>query len=534
MGDVLGVSRLVAMDEEGENALSLSQHRGGRFDGQIIDWLPGENNEVLISRWGRGGLRVVRADTVTGDSSQAERPNERAGGFITDGRGNVRIMLMRERRGATGMSANDINAFFREPGGIRWENLSTYNSEDRSGFYPSVIDPDLDVVYGFERVDGRHAVFRVQLNDTLDRELLYSHDSVDVGNLITIGRDRRVIGVGYAEDRPVVEYFDAEFVALANSLSGALSNVPMIRFVDINDDETRVLIWAGSDTDPGRYYVFDRNAMTLNHILDERPVLADVPLSPVRPIQYPASDGTMIPGYLTLPVGREGERLPTIVMPHGGPEARDVWGFDWMAQFFAYQGYAVLQPNFRGSAGYGSGWLAENGFRNWETAIRDINDGARWLISEGIADPDRLAGVGWSYGGYAVLQSATYEPNLFKAIVAIAPVTDLPALRREGLRYRDGRNFSEYLGNGPHIEAGSPARNADRIVAPVLLFHGDLDVNVNIEQSRRMQDRLEDAGRESELIIFEGLEHSLVDSEIRAQMLEHTDRFLRTAFARSN
>ncbi|MEI9851159.1 MAG: alpha/beta fold hydrolase [Sphingomonas sp.] len=118
-------------------------------------------------------------------------------------------------------------------------------------------------------------------------------------------------------------------------------------------------------------------------------------------------------------------------MPHGGPGARDEWGFDWLAQFFAARGYAVLQPNFRGSAGYGEDWFLENGFKSWRTAIGDVNDGGRWLVGQGIAAPAKLAIVGWSYGGYAALQSAVLDPELFKAIVAIAPVTDLGALKEE-------------------------------------------------------------------------------------------------------
>lgn len=216
-------------------------------------------------------------------------------------------------------------------------------------------------------------------------------------------------------------------------------------------------------------------------------------------------------------------------MPHGGPESRSCLVFDWLAQFFAHQGYAVLQPNFRGSVGYGSDWLVTNGFQSWETAIGDVNDGARWLVSEGIANGDQLAAVGWSYGGYAALQSEVTEPGLFRAIVAIAPVTDLPALRQDAMVFTNGRNISEYLGLGPHLTAGSPARQAERMAAPVLLFHGDQDINVDIGQSRRMHDRLQDAGNLSELVIFENLGHSLNDSAVRAQLLERSDQFLRTA-----
>jgi dipeptidyl aminopeptidase/acylaminoacyl peptidase len=164
--------------------------------------------------------------------------------------------------------------------------------------------------------------------------------------------------------------------------------------------------------------------------MPERPDLADYKLAPVKAITYKAADGTDIPAYLTLPPGSDGKNIPAIVMPHGGPASRDEWGFDWLSQFFAHQGYAVLQPNFRGSSGYGEAWFQKNGYQSWKTAIGDVNDAGRWLSAQGIAAPGKLAIVGWSYGGYAALQSAVLDPDLFKAIVAVAPVTDLETCDR--------------------------------------------------------------------------------------------------------
>ena len=198
-----------------------------------------------------------------------------------------------------------------------------------------------------------------------------------------------------------------------------------------------------------------------------------------------------------------------------GPSARDEWGFDWLAQYFANRGYAVLQPNFRGSAGYGADWFQVNGFQSWRTAIGDVNDAGRWLVSEGIADPERLAIVGWSYGGYAALQSGVVDPALFRAVVAIAPVTDLQEARDEWRLFTNAANVRDFFGAGPHIAEGSPARHAAQIRAPVLLFHGDLDRNVGIRQSRLMRDRLRDAGRPVELVEFPGLDHQLEDSAAR-------------------
>jgi dipeptidyl aminopeptidase/acylaminoacyl peptidase len=258
-----------------------------------------------------------------------------------------------------------------------------------------------------------------------------------------------------------------------------------------------------------------------------RPQLEGVKLAHVQPVTYPAGDGTAIPGYLTLPPGSTGKKLPAIVMPHGGPAARDEWGFDWLAQYFAARGYAVLQPNYRGSTGYGDEWFEDNGFRSWRIAIGDVTDAGRWLVKQGIADPARLAIVGWSYGGYAALQSAVVDPGLFKAVVAIAPVTDLPALQQQSRWFTSYRINRDYIGSGPQLIEGSPARNAARIKAPVLLVHGTDDINVDIAQSRLMDEKLSEAGVPHQLIVFDKRDHYIEDSAQRAQLLRASDAFLR-------
>src|SRR6185436_15935099 len=239
----------------------------------------------------------------------------------------------------------------------------------------------------------------------------------------------------------------------------------LIQFVDSNLDETKLLIQAGSDTDPGRYYVYDKQAKNLAEIMLSRPDLEGMTLAPVKPVTYRAADGTQVPAYLTLPPGSGGKNIPAIVIPHGGPSARDEWGFDWFAQFFAVRGYAVLQPNYRGSSGYGDSWYQRNGFRSWRTAIGDVNDAGRWLVSQGIADPSKLAIVGWSYGGYAALQSNVLDPDLFKAVVAVAPVTDLSLLKEDSSGWSNYRITRDFIGSGPHISEGSPAQNAGKFQA---------------------------------------------------------------------
>jgi dipeptidyl aminopeptidase/acylaminoacyl peptidase len=216
-------------------------------------------------------------------------------------------------------------------------------------------------------------------------------------------------------------------------------------------------------------------------------------------------------------------------LPHGGPSARDEWGFDWLSQFLAARGYAVIQPNFRGSTGYGDQWEGADGFKDWQKAIGDIAASAKYLANQGIADPNRIAILGWSYGGYAALQSATVYPDLYKAVVAIAPVTDLALLKTQAEGFTNWKLVAQQVGSGPNLDAGSPVRHADAIKAPVLLVHGDMDGTVDILQSQRMLSALQSRGKKAELLSFTGLNHQLDDSNARTQMLTRIGDFFDAA-----
>ena len=538
--------RLLSVDIDGSDAQMLGQRESAydarlrQYDGAIIDWLPGDDGTVLMSRSyvpeaGRLGTRLTRqteglgvdrVDVRTLRSTRVEPANRQASGYVSDGRGHVRIMSVAQVRGATGQDSSRTDFFYRTANDREWRALGSFDSLTSQGLVPLAVDPNLDAAYVLKKLDGRYALYRVKLDGSLATELVYANAQVDVDDVVTAERGSRVIGVTFADETRRRIYFDADYAALARSLARAIPNLPLINFVESSTDGSRILIHAGSDSDPGRYFVYDRASRNLNEILLDRPPLENVRLASVRAVSYPASDGVSIPGYLTLPPGSEGRNLPAIVLPHGGPEARDEWGFDWLAQFLAHQGYAVLQPNFRGSGGYGDQWLQQNGFQGWRTSIGDITAGARWLAQQGIADPRRMAILGWSYGGYAALQSAVTEPDLYRAVVAIAPVTDLQQLKEDFRMFTNSRNIAEYVGSGPHIREGSPLPNARRIAAPVLMFHGDRDFNVRIGHSRRMQDALRDAGRRSDLVVFPNLEHDLADGNARRQMLERIGAFL--------
>ena len=248
-------------------------------------------------------------------------------------------------------------------------------------------------------------------------------------------------------------------------------------------------------------------------------------------VSYPSGDGVMIPAYLTLPPGKENAHgLPAIVLPHGGPNSRDEWGFDWLPQFYAHRGYAVLQPQFRGSAGYGDAWFQQNGFRSWRAAIDDVLAAGRWLVKEGIADPSQLGIQGWSYGGYAALQSAAVDPSLYKAVVAVAPVTDLPAFVEDHREFEDFVLVRNFVREGPHTHDGSPIEHVKNIKIPVLLFHGTNDRNVSYQQSKLLAEKLQSAGGGVELVTFMDLDHQLDDASARAELLRRSDEFLRSTF----
>jgi dipeptidyl aminopeptidase/acylaminoacyl peptidase len=405
----------------------------------------------------------------------------------------------------------------------------TIEAGEAIGFQPVAVDGAQNLAYGFDDNGGYQALFTMALDGAGTKTLVLGRDGVDIDNLIRIGRSRRIVGVSYATERREAEYFDPELRRLAASLGRALGGGRAIGFVDSSADESKLLIYAGSDTDPGKYYLFDKATKQLGELMPARPELTGVALGTMTAIQYPAADGTMVPAYLTIPAGSDGKNLPTIVIPHGGPTARDEWGFDWLSQYFVARGYAVLQPNYRGSAGYGDRWQQTNAFQSWEAAIGDVNAAGRWLADQGIAAPGKLAIFGWSYGGYAALQSQVLDPDLFKAVVAVAPVTDLDRLKDDGRDEYTRLLREDQVGSGPYVEAGSPARHAAAFHAPVLLFHGDVDMNVNVGQSRLMADRLKAAGKPVTYVEFPGLDHQLDDPAARTRALSESDRFIRAA-----
>ena len=543
-------SRMITIRADGSEMRELGQ-RGSfqvgslrQHDGYIVDWLPGEDAEVLMARMyladegttgsilGRSkqGLGVDRLNLKSMTASTVEAPKTGIDGYVSDGRGNVRLQTIWEDAGASGQLTGKMRIRYRTADSRDWQDLGIYDSVTGEGIYPLAIDAGSNVLYALRKTNGRDALYRIKLDGSKASTMVAADPVYDIQGVVRIGEGQRVIGYTYADDSRRAVYFDPEFSKLQEALGKAIPNQPAISFEGASADGQKLLILASGDTQPGTFYRFDKATKQLAEIMRVRPDLDGRTLATVKSIKVKAADGVEVPAYLTIPAGSSGKNLPAVVLPHGGPDARDVWGFDWLAQFLAARGYAVIQPNFRGSAGYGDEWLAGNGFKGWRTAIGDVSASARYLVAQGIADPEKLAIVGWSYGGYAALQSAAVEPELYKAVVAIAPVTDLAALAAESRGFTNERLVKGYLGEGPHLAEGSPLRNAAAIKAPVLMVHGTLDANVSIAQSKRMLDALKAQGASAELLTFKDLDHQLDDSSARIEMLKQIGAHLDRAF----
>lgn len=545
-GTPAGFSKLLTLRSDGTKQQSLGSKRAGydmytrQYDGAILDWMPDDEGSVLMSRTyvpkieeratnikdDRLGLGVDRVELATLRSKTVEDPRRTAALYVSDGRGNVRVMAHSEVDG-TDQWTGLFNFRYRASGDRDWKNLGQYNQRTETGIWPVAVEHSTNSVYLLEDLNGRDALYRMALDGSGTKTLVAKHDQVDIDGVIRIDRGLPVIGYTYTDDRGRATYFDPEFKQLSSSLSKALPTTPLIDFVAASRDAKTLLVHASADTHPGTFYVLDRATKKMEPLLLSREHLDGQQLAPVRSISYPAADGKMIPAYLTMTSDGPDKGRPAVVLPHGGPSARDSFGFDWLAQFLASRGYAVIQPNYRGSAGYGDEFLGENAFRDWKTAMSDISASAQYLVNQGIADPNKLAIVGWSYGGYAALQSAALEPDRYKAVVAIAPVTDLSMLRRDSEDYVTSKVTRDFIGSdGQNLKQGSPLQNAARIKSPVLLVHGDLDLNVRNTHSTKMVDALQKAGTPVEFVRYKDLAHQLDDSNARAEMLVKVGQLL--------
>ncbi|MES2054681.1 MAG: S9 family peptidase [Pseudomonadota bacterium] len=378
---------------------------------------------------------------------------------------------------------------------------------------------------------GRFGAYAYNFRTGTIGAAIYENPEVDITSVVVDPRSGVINGISYTDDRFRISWLDAGKRVLQTKLDRALKNAENI-VLNGSRDGNRLLVWSGSGADPGAYYVYDRAENKMFPVAKPYDKLADVTLAPVAPVKYAARDGLSIPGYLTLPLGREAKDLPLIVMPHGGPHARDTWDYDPYVQFLASRGYAVLQPNFRGSTGYGKDYV-EKGYGQWGRAMQDdVDDGVDWLIKTGKVDAKRVCIMGISYGGYAAMWGAIRNPERYRCAVSLAGVMDVPGMLRFDRRsFSAPRYFKAWQAKVEGAEkqdlnAVSPLAQSTRLTIPVFIAHGEKDDNVPAKQSHQMIAALKKRGVAADAAFYPTAKHGLQKREDIIDFLKRLEAFL--------
>jgi dipeptidyl aminopeptidase/acylaminoacyl peptidase len=388
---------------------------------------------------------------------------------------------------------------------------------------------------GTRNPGDRWAMYRFDLLEEVIEGPIVESDMSDVHSTIRDWRNNAVIGVEWSEERNRVHYFEPEFAALQTQIEGFFPN-SNVSLVSWDRDFNRVIVHLEGGHTAGTYYLVDQRTGEVAMISLGRPRVPDSTIAPVEVVPYTTRDGLSLFGYLTTPVGRDAADLPLVLMPHGGPEARDIYGYDEWSQLLASRGYAVFQPQFRGSGGFGEDF-AEAGYENWGQEMQhDLDDGVDHLVEAGIVDPDRVCIFGWSYGGYAALAGMTLTPERYRCGVAGAGVSDIIAMMEyENSRFGGmswtywARNIGDWRGNhAAGINAVSPALHAPNIQAPLMIIHGTDDIVVDFHQAELMVEAMEAAGKPYEFIPIEGGRHysDQMTVDHKLQLYENLLRFL--------
>lgn len=349
---------------------------------------------------------------------------------------------------------------------------------------------------------------------------------------ISLTEANQPLAVTYTDDHDRTVWFDTKMKSLQTRLEKAMVGNE-IQIISRAKDGSRMLVWSGSENDPGAMYVYTAANAHLDLMVGYQTALAPATMPPPRPIVYKARDGTEVHGYLTLPLGREPKNLPLIVMPHGGPYGiRDRLDFDYEVQFLANRGYAVLQPNYRGSGGYGQKFEDLGAGQIGRKMQDDIDDAMDWAVAQGYADAGRVCVVGSSYGGYAALWAVTRNPERYRCAASFAGVTDwnkqLSYDRDFFSRTSAKKWMSRVRGDqqGFNLDMVSPVQQVARLSRPVLLAHGEDDTNVPFKQFKMMRDAAAKAGKPVEVLTFADEGHGFTKAEDATKWLDTLDAFL--------
>jgi len=514
--------RLYAVGVDGSNPKDLTPFEKVRA--QIIDRLERNENEILVGLNKRlpRVFDVYRINVNTGEMQMvAENPGNYTG-WSTDWDGKLRIALTTDGVNNTLMFRNNETEKF----------APVITTTFRETISPLVFTPDNKQLYVATNIGrDKTAIVKYDVETKKEIEKIYEHPEVDVTNLLTSRKRRVITGVAYVTDKQNYQFFDKDRADLQKDLERRLPGYE-VRLAGCNLDEDKCLVRTFTDRSLGTYYFYDRKAKDLRKLADVSPWLNDQDLVPMKPITYQSRDGLTIHGYLTLPKGVPARNLPVVVNPHGGPWARDVWGYNPEVQFLANRGYAVLQMNFRGSTGYGRKFW-EASFKQWGKAMQDdITDGVQWLIKQGIADPKRIGIYGGSYGGYATLAGVTFTPDLYAAAVDYVGVSNIFTFIESFPPYWKPylEMVYEMVGHPEKdkdlLTAASPVFHSKNIKVPLLIAQGANDPRVKKAESDQMVAALKARGIEVPYIVKSNEGHGFSNEENRFEFYRAMEEFL--------
>lgn len=403
----------------------------------------------------------------------------------------------------------------------------------KDAFSPAMMTYDnkkLYVISNLERNTTALCVFNPETKQ--QEEVLYVRDDVDLGGIMASNKRKKLLGITYTTDKTYYHFFDEQRKQIQQDLEERLPHVE-VRIASADKAEEVFIIRTFNDKTRGSYYLYDTKSKDLSLLAEVSPWIDSSEMSEMKPISYTARDGLTIHGYLTLPHGKEHAKgLPVIINPHGGPWARDYWGFNAEVQFLASRGYAVLQMNFRSSTGYGkSFWTA--GFKQWGKAMQDdVTDGVKWLIDQGIADPKRVAIYGGSYGGYTVLAGITFTPELYCCGIDYVGVSNIFTLFDTMPPYwEQGRKMMYEMVGDPETEkelltSVSPIFHIDNITCPLFVAQGANDVRVKQEHSEQIVSALREKNIDVEYMVKENEGHGFHNEENRFDFYRAMEAFL--------
>ncbi len=494
---------------------------------QLIDWLEFEPNYIMVfgpREVGSWNVDVYRMDIRTGERRPVPITLQKSdqGGFVVDCAGVIRARSRLEGDKAIFEVRREANS--------GWSKVAEFPAnEPRWNFLEFAADNETLYFLSREHTDT------LELRSLNCRTLqvsdpLFHHPAGDIDGIVTSYDRTKLYGVRYETDKTHYHWFAPARAQLQAKIDATLPGTENT-VISTSADEQVMIVHAASDRDPGTYYVLDLRAPRLMALGKINRFLNPAQLQPMEPIQFSARDGLVIHGYLTRAAGSNGQPAPLIINPHGGPfGVRDSWGFNAEAQFLANRGYSVLQLNYRGSGGYGYKFQ-EAGKREWGGKMQDdLTDGVKWAIEQKLADPQRIAIYGGSYGGYAALAGAVFTPDLYKCAVNYVGVSDLNLITSWG-RGRFGRSddqfYRDWVGDDKQYKFDrSPLNFVDRIKIPTLHAYGFNDPRVEIAHWDRLEPKLKQYGKTYEIIIEKEEGHGFRNEKARIQFYQRLESFL--------